>query len=156
MPAIPKSTSTTQNYEIVSTIPTAFSAATRLRRGLCPVTALQKPTVSSNSAVEEALESHSLYYEQHVPARINTIKDDAAREKEIAKLRKVVFIMGLNSSCFGWGAQVRWFSGEKNVGGTDGQGDAEEGEYTSLVFDNRGVGNSGYPRGPYTCVLWLH
>jgi pimeloyl-ACP methyl ester carboxylesterase len=26
----------------------------------------------------------------------------------------------------------------------------EDEEYTALVFDNRGVGNSGYPRGPYT------
>ena len=47
---------------------------------------------------------------------------------------KVVFIMGLNVSCFSWGSQVRSFG---------------DGDYTALVFDNRGVGNSGYPKGPY-------
>lgn len=43
--------------------------------------------------------------------------------------------MGLNSSSFAWGPQIRHF-------GKEG--------YKSLVFDNRGVGHSGYPRGPYT------
>ena len=52
------------------------------------------------------------------------------------RLNKVVFIMGLNSSSFSWGPQVRYFG--------------QEGDCTALVFDNRGVGNSGYPRGPYT------
>lgn len=51
-------------------------------------------------------------------------------------LNKVVFIMGLNSSSFSWGPQVRYFGKERDC--------------TMLVFDNRGVGNSGYPRGPYT------
>ncbi|KAI0664971.1 alpha/beta-hydrolase [Cubamyces menziesii] len=49
---------------------------------------------------------------------------------------KVVFIMGLNSSSAGWLPQVQHF-GRKP-------------EYSVLVFDNRGVGNSGAPRGPYT------
>ncbi|KAI0747963.1 alpha/beta-hydrolase [Daedaleopsis nitida] len=49
---------------------------------------------------------------------------------------KVVFIMGLNSSSAGWLPQVDYF-GRKP-------------EYSVLVFDNRGVGNSGAPRGPYT------
>ncbi|KAI0807433.1 alpha/beta-hydrolase [Fomes fomentarius] len=49
---------------------------------------------------------------------------------------KVVFIMGLNSSSAGWLPQVDYF-GRKP-------------EYSILVFDNRGVGNSGSPRGPYT------
>lgn len=55
---------------------------------------------------------------------------------------KMVFIMGLNSSCFSWGPQVSYF-------GRRGEG----GDCTALVFDNRGVGNSGYPRGPYTSVF---
>ncbi|KAF8905851.1 Alpha/Beta hydrolase protein [Gymnopilus junonius] len=50
--------------------------------------------------------------------------------------------MGLNSSSFSWGPQVRWF-------GLKG-GESGKGTCTALVFDNRGVGNSGYPRGPYT------
>ncbi|KAF9563373.1 alpha/beta-hydrolase [Agrocybe pediades] len=133
-----------QDDEFVSSIPTVFSPETRLRRGLCPVTALQEST-TSNKVIDDTFESHSLYYEQHGPARINLIKDEVQRQKEIAKLRKVVFIMGLNSSCFGWSAQVKWFSGMTRPSELDGQED-----YTALVFDNRGVGNSGYPRGPYT------
>jgi len=49
---------------------------------------------------------------------------------------KVVFIMGLNSSSFSWSDQVKHF--------------ARTGTHSALVFDNRGVGNSGVPRGPYT------
>ncbi|KAG6874020.1 hypothetical protein C0995_007977 [Termitomyces sp. Mi166 len=68
----------------------------------------------------ELIESHSLYYEQH------------GRGTKY----KVVLIMGLNSSSFSWGSQVAHFGHST--------------EHTVLVFDNRGVGNSGYPRGPYT------
>ncbi|KAF9257784.1 alpha/beta-hydrolase [Marasmius fiardii PR-910] len=49
---------------------------------------------------------------------------------------KIVLIMGLNSSSFAWFSQVEYFS--KLPG------------YTVLAFDNRGVGNSGTPKGPYT------
>ncbi|TFK64704.1 alpha/beta-hydrolase [Pluteus cervinus] len=68
----------------------------------------------------ELLESHALYYEQHGKG---------------TKF-KVFFIMGLNTNCFGWEQQVKHF----------GKSD----EHTVIVFDNRGVGNSGYPRGPYS------
>ncbi|QRW04327.1 alpha/beta hydrolase family protein [Ceratobasidium sp. AG-Ba] len=49
---------------------------------------------------------------------------------------KILFIMGLNSSSFSWQHQVEYF------GPLD--------KYSILVFDNRGVGNSDAPRGPYT------
>ncbi|CAL1704260.1 unnamed protein product [Somion occarium] len=49
---------------------------------------------------------------------------------------KVLFIMGLNSTSFAWSPQVDYF-GRKP-------------EFSALVFDNRGVGNSGVPRGPYS------
>lgn len=53
---------------------------------------------------------------------------------------QVVLIMGLNSSSFSWGPQVALLAKEHSV----------------LVFDNRGVGNSDAPRGPYTSVhTWL-
>jgi len=107
----------------LSELPTAFPDTTCLRRGLCPVTSLR-------AQGPELLESHSLYYEQHGPPRV---KGD---EEAMKQLNKVVFIMGLNSSSFSWGPQVRYFG--------------KEGDCTALVFDNRGVGNSGYPRGPYT------
>ncbi|KAF8815809.1 alpha/beta-hydrolase [Phlegmacium glaucopus] len=125
-------------------LPTAFSTLTCLQRGLCPVSSLR------GSQGPELLESHSLYYEVHgSPATAAAIAGDKDRnEIEVSpkKLKnKMVFIMGLNSSCFSWGPQVRWFGG----GIPRGSGEGEE-EYTALVFDNRGVGNSGYPRGPYT------
>lgn len=49
---------------------------------------------------------------------------------------KILFIMGLNSSSFSWQHQVEHF------------GSLEK--YSLLVFDNRGVGHSDAPRGPYT------
>jgi len=49
---------------------------------------------------------------------------------------KVVFIMGLSLSCNSWSAQVEHF--------------ARLPEYSILVFDNRGVGNSDTPKGPYS------
>ncbi|KAJ1307475.1 hypothetical protein OPQ81_001574 [Rhizoctonia solani] len=49
---------------------------------------------------------------------------------------KIVCIMGLNSSAFSWQHQVEHF------------GPLEK--YSILVFDNRGVGHSDAPRGPYT------
>ncbi|KAJ7702376.1 alpha/beta-hydrolase, partial [Mycena rosella] len=69
----------------------------------------------------ETFESHSLYYEIH--GNINAPE-------------KLVFIMGLNSSSFAWLSQVQHFG--------------RLSEYSILVFDNRGVGHSGVPRGPYT------
>ncbi|KAH9483134.1 Poly(3-hydroxyalkanoate) depolymerase [Psilocybe cubensis] len=130
-------------------LPTAFPKSTCLRRGLCPVTALR-------AQGPEALESHSLYYEVHGPKEVadsiqkaqpeeiqrNNPNNDEAFQEEMKKLDKVVFIMGLNSSSFSWGPQVRWF-------GKGGSGNSER-KAAALVFDNRGVGNSGYPRGPYT------
>ncbi|KAI0266475.1 alpha/beta-hydrolase [Gloeopeniophorella convolvens] len=49
---------------------------------------------------------------------------------------KVVFIMGLNVSSNTWGAQVEHFGRLP--------------QYSILVFDNRGVGNSDTPKGPYS------
>ncbi|KAI0251195.1 alpha/beta-hydrolase [Lactifluus subvellereus] len=49
---------------------------------------------------------------------------------------KVVFIMGLNVSSNSWSAQVEHFGRLP--------------QYSILVFDNRGVGNSDTPRGPYS------
>lgn len=44
---------------------------------------------------QDPLESHSLYFEQH---------GNGSKQK-------VIFIMGLNSSCFAWSKQVLYFSG---------------------------------------------
>ncbi|KAJ7197219.1 alpha/beta-hydrolase [Mycena pura] len=90
---------------------TLFDTTTCSRKGLCPVTQIRKQV--------ETFESHSLYYEVHGTGKT-----------------KVVFIMGLNSSCFAWLAQVQHFG--------------RLSDYSALVFDNRGVGHSSTPRGPYT------
>ncbi|KAJ6618310.1 Alpha/Beta hydrolase protein [Mycena sp. CBHHK59/15] len=90
---------------------TIFDSSTCSRKGLCPVTRIR------NQA--EALESHSLYFEVHGTGP-----------------EKLVFIMGLNSSCFAWLSQIQHFGPLS--------------QYSLLVFDNRGVGHSGVPRGPYT------
>ncbi|KAJ7632235.1 alpha/beta-hydrolase [Roridomyces roridus] len=50
--------------------------------------------------------------------------------------QKVALIMGLNSSCFAWLGQVEHFG--------------RMSDYSVLVFDNRGVGHSEAPRGPYS------
>ncbi|EOR00935.1 hypothetical protein E3P92_00369 [Wallemia ichthyophaga] len=92
--------------------PTIFTTETRLRRGLCPVT---------QNKLNPA-ESHQLYYEVHGSA-------DPQAEK-------LVFIMGLNGSCFGWSKQIN------NL--------ALTGKYQLLAFDNRAVGHSTGPRGPYS------
>jgi len=49
---------------------------------------------------------------------------------------RIAFIMGMNSNAFCWANQVEYFGRDPN--------------YSILVFDNRGVGNSGAPFGPYT------
>lgn len=113
--------------ESESDLPTNLPQETCLRRGLCPVSrsVLQhgRPT---------AVFSHSIYYEQHgVPGTDPVGGGDD----------KVVFVMGLNSSCSAWGPQVQYFGGRRGLGGST---------TTALVFDHRGVGNSGYPRGPYS------
>lgn len=107
--------------------PTIFDPATCVRKGLCPVSQIRNKG--------DPFESHSLYYEQHGSGP-----------------EKVLFIMGfgsveqlgistdlvssLNSSSFSWQSQVEDLATSK--------------QYSLLVFDNRGVGNSSSPRGPYT------
>ncbi|KAG1774286.1 Alpha/Beta hydrolase protein [Suillus placidus] len=90
---------------------TLFDPDTCTCRGLCPVTQIRSQ--------EGPLESHSLYYEQHGTGP-----------------EKVIFIMGVNSTSFGWLSQVEHFGRLP--------------QYSVLVFDNRGVGMSSTPRGPYT------
>ncbi|KDQ10386.1 hypothetical protein BOTBODRAFT_36284 [Botryobasidium botryosum FD-172 SS1] len=90
-------------------LPTFFDPRTCVRKGLCPIKKKCWPSTHS----------HNLYYEQHGSGP-----------------EKIIFVMGLNNSCFGWVRQVAHF------------GDLDK--YSVLVFDNRGVGNSDAPWGPYT------
>ncbi|KAG6375904.1 alpha beta-hydrolase [Boletus reticuloceps] len=50
--------------------------------------------------------------------------------------QKIIFIMGMNNTSFAWLSQVEHFSKLE--------------QYTTLVFDNRGVGMSGSPCGLYS------
>lgn len=50
--------------------------------------------------------------------------------------QKIVFVMGLNNTSFAWEPLVKHF--------------APDPKYSLVVFDNRGVGNSDTPRGPYS------
>ncbi|KAG8969006.1 hypothetical protein FRC03_004973 [Tulasnella sp. 419] len=112
----------------LSSFGTVFDPATLSRKGLCPVTQIQhkkRARSATVDAVDQSLNSHSLYYEIHGKGP-----------------EKLLFIMGLNSTSFGWQKQVECFSRLKNDDGSD--------KYTVLVFDNRGVGNSESPRGPYS------
>ncbi|OJA19676.1 hypothetical protein AZE42_06952 [Rhizopogon vesiculosus] len=103
--------STVLDHDLGPEYETLFDSATCTRKGLCPVTQIRNQG--------GPLESHSLYYEQHGTGP-----------------EKVIFIMGLNSTSFGWLPQVEHFGRLP--------------QYSALVFDNRGVGLSGTPTGPYS------
>ena|ERR1700761_705440 len=110
--------------------PSLFSEETCSRKGLCPITSIRGQ--SSNP-----LEEHSLYYGMsndrhcvHKPYLMSSHLEIHGKGST-----KVVLIMGLNSSSFSWGKQVGLLAREHIV----------------LVFDNRGVGYSSTPRGPYSC-----
>ncbi|GAA5888792.1 hypothetical protein JCM16303_003014 [Sporobolomyces ruberrimus] len=68
-----------------------------------------------------AAKPHEIYYELHGEG-----KPESTR---------LLFIMGLNNSSFAWHNQLRYFS---SLSG-----------YSTLVFDNRGVGHSDSPSGAY-------
>ncbi|EIW74221.1 alpha beta-hydrolase [Coniophora puteana RWD-64-598 SS2] len=119
-----EATSTSKTNDVTSAqYASFFDPSTRTRSGLCPVTLIQTGTsAGKESHVPSPLESHELYFEMHGHGPT-----------------KVVFIMGLNNTSFGWAPQVDHFAKL-----------ADGAKYTVLVFDNRGVGNSGSPMGPYT------
>ena len=102
--------------------PTIFDPATLIQKGRCVVSKTRTPT------------QHELYYEMH-----GTREDINSQGPPP---RRMVFIMGLSNSCFGWDSQVKHFA-------RLAQGDSL-GPCQVLVFDNRGVGLSDAPKGAYT------
>lgn len=111
----------------MSSYPTVFNPETLYRKGLCPVSTLEhKRQQETRETADSVLPSqHSLYFEVHGDGE-----------------QKVVLIMGLNTSSFAWGPLLEHLTSVKE---SDGKS-----RYSVLVFDNRGVGNSGTPMGPYT------
>lgn len=118
----------------VSNLKTIFDPTTLVRKGLCPVTDIKARKGENGSG-----ESHSLYFEQH----------GTGPEKVLFIMGCVVIILfrvqssklpgrSLNSTSFAWLPQVAHFGRAP--------------EYSVLVFDNRGVGNSTTPKGPYTYI----
>ncbi|EPQ27207.1 uncharacterized protein PFL1_05130 [Pseudozyma flocculosa PF-1] len=93
-------------------LPTVFNPATVTQRG---VRTLAKGRVPAS---KDGKEGFGCYHEVHGSGPI-----------------KVVFVMGLNNSCFGWLPQVEHLS--------------KDPRYSCLVIDNRGVGNSDTPAGLY-------
>ncbi|KAI5481286.1 alpha/beta hydrolase, epoxide hydrolase-like protein [Pseudohyphozyma bogoriensis] len=96
----------------VDTVKSVFSSDTRVRRGFCEVATSPKRPVAR----------HNLYWELHGT-------DDL-------KATRLLFVMGLNNSSFGWWKQVKYFGSKPG--------------YSVLVFDNRGVGSSDSPKGRYS------
>lgn len=96
-----------------SYFPTVFNPSTLSTKGRATV-AVGRASLTKNGP----LDGFKLYHEVHGSGPI-----------------KVVFVMGLNNSCFGWLPQVEHLSKDKR--------------YSCLVFDNRGVSNSETPAGWY-------
>lgn len=92
--------------------PTVFSPATVHTKGRALV------AKGRASVTKGATDGFHLYYEVHGNGPI-----------------KVMFVMGLNNSCFAWLPQVEHL--------------AKDPQYSCLVFDNRGVSNSETPAGWY-------
>jgi hypothetical protein len=117
--------------------PSIFDSATCVRKGFCPITDIRNRS--------DVFESHSLYYEQHGsgPEKILFIMGYVfyCCMSQLFLTEHSALLDRLNSSSFAWNFQIEHF--------------AKLPLYSSLVFDNRGVGQSGAPRGPYTYVVRL-
>lgn len=113
---------------------TIFDPATVTRKGLCPVTEIRN---------QSTIESHSLYFEQHGtgPEKILFIMGYVTAVFSCDASDSPTCIYRLNSSSFAWSAQISHF------GPLPG--------YSAVAFDNRGVGHSGAPRGPYSWVICM-
>jgi pimeloyl-ACP methyl ester carboxylesterase len=112
--------------------PSAFNPATCAQRGYCKVARGRVPEGGNKTPSPDAIakgakipytdggdrQGFNMYYEVHGKGE-----------------RRVVFVMGLNDSCFGWLNQVEHLAKKK--------------DYSCLVMDNRGYGNSDIPAGRY-------
>lgn len=110
-------------------IPSAFNPSTCSQKGYCTVARDRVPLGKNKEPTPDAREKGArmpdpskpgfeLYYEVHGTGP-----------------RKVVFVMGLNNSCFGWLNQVEHL--------------AKDPQYSVVVLDNRGYGNTETPSGAY-------
>ncbi|PKI84114.1 hypothetical protein MVES1_002076 [Malassezia vespertilionis] len=95
-------------------LPTVFNPATIVSKG--PLRVAKDRVVAAKSPDGEP--GFNLYYEQHGTGP-----------------NRIIFLMGLNNSCFGWLSQVEEFGADPN--------------YSVVVMDNRGYGNSDAPSTRY-------
>lgn len=85
------------------------------------------PPEASQEVRDKTQGSHEIYYEVHGNGP-----------------RKAMLIMGLGNTSLAYTAQIQHF-----VPDLDGDNESSSGRYSICVFDNRGVGNSDCPRGPW-------
>jgi hypothetical protein len=113
-------------------IPSAFNPATCTRKGYCQVAKTRVPQGKNKDPSPDAVAkgAKSPYWNNHDKSGFNMYYEVHGKGEE-----HVVFIMGLNNSCFGWLNQVEHLT--------------KDSRYTCLVLDNRGYGNSDIPAGHY-------
>jgi len=101
------------------TWPSYLPAETRIRQGICPIEWKSGLAQDSNPPQAHSTDPNDgIYFELHGSGS-----------------EKILFIMGLSTTCYAWSDQVKYF--------------ATTNKHSVLVYDNRGVGYSSYPPGPY-------
>jgi hypothetical protein len=113
-------------------VPSAFNPATCSQKGYCQVAKKRVPPGENKEPSPDAIVkgAKSPYWNSNERTGFNMYYEVHGTGDE-----HVVFLMGLNNSCFGWLNQVEYL--------------AKDPKYSCLVLDNRGYGNSDIPAGRY-------
>lgn len=107
--------------ETTPTTDSSLQSVEHIKTIFDPSTCIQRGLCTVSKDIKRSPKPHNLYYELH--------------GSKSTTATKIIFIMGLNNSSFAWHNQISYFA---------------KLNYTVLVFDNRGVGNSDSPSGFYT------
>ncbi|KAK4054010.1 hypothetical protein OIO90_003655 [Microbotryomycetes sp. JL221] len=114
----PSQPTTIESDELPTSI---FDKETRLERGFKWIATTKQRQTLTEQGTSPPVAKHRIYYEIH---------GDPSPHSQ-----KLIWIMGLSNSCFGWNLQIKHFSKLKG--------------FQCLTFDNRGVGSTDSPRGLY-------